>query len=335
MIQKAFLNCAITALALLTILVGCSKDSEQQNKVEGQSRELQPLAIVGERAVGVDELKAYIEQRQGQGASLQSFDKALDELTLAEQLYQEAISRGIDKKPEMRQALRQLLGQELINELVSRPVQLRQIPEEELHQYYDQHQNLFSRPEQIRLADIFIATSARLSSQQKAELKRKADDVLFQSVALAHERFGFSRLTRDYSDKHPDYKLGDIGWFGRKGQPGTIAEELIAAGFSMEKPGDVFPEVIQTVDGFHIIKLIGRREAFSRSFEDVTGEIEQRIRQEEQRVKREELFATIRQKHKIEIDQKVLENTRQYFEKNVQVAEITRQMSNRPVLPGQ
>ncbi len=103
---------------------------------------------------------------------------------------------------------------------------------------------------------------------------------MLKAQSLTRERFGFSQLIRDYSDKHSKYRLGDTGFFSRSGGPVGLPGGLVEAGFLLSDIGKVADHLVQTDNGFHIIKLVARRAPFSRDFASVSKEIEQRIRKE-------------------------------------------------------
>ena len=98
-----------------------------------------------------------------------------------------------------------------LEEMVNEPVMTRKIPEKERRQYFDDHQELYARPEQIRLADIFIAVPPGSDQAVMNEKRAKAHDILALAQSTENERFGFSRLIKEYSDQHPRYRFGDAG----------------------------------------------------------------------------------------------------------------------------
>ena len=227
---------------------------------------------------------------------------------VSELLYQKAIAEGINQDPEIRQALRQLMAQRLIEKRVNQPVQSREISTTEIKKYYAEHLDRYVRPEQLRLSDIFVAIPAGSGEQDRQHLREKAEKVLAEANS-SKDRFGFRRLIEKYSDKNSHYSLGDTGFFDRHGNPQNIPLKLVQAGFSLEF-GRSGQELVETDAGFHIIKLIGRREAYRRSLADVSREIEHKIRKQQLIEQRAAFIASLRQESKVKINFDVLENIR-------------------------
>lgn len=328
----------VTCLLASLLMCGCSRDKDKTaDESKKKSDRLNAVALIGDSSLSDDEIRSYVRSRSHRGTAAEILERALDELVVAELLFREAINREIDQEPDVRQAMRQLLGQKLLEEQVNIPVLKRQIPEEELRQYYDEHQNLYSRPEQIRLADIFFAAPIDSDETRLNEQKMKAEEIFLQAQSVNKERFGFSQLIRNYSDKHPKYRLGDTGFFSRSGEPGGLAEELVEAGFLLSANGKIADKVIQTDNGFHIIKLVSRRPPFSREFSGVTKEIEQRIRKENLSVKRSAFIASLRKQAKVEVQQDVLDNIRRELTESGNQTAVPGSDGNsrKPILPGQ
>jgi peptidyl-prolyl cis-trans isomerase C len=232
----------------------------------------------------------------------------LDEMILTEVLYLEGIRRGVDRDPEIRRALRQLVVQKLLEEEVDQPTAERRIAEEELKTYYDGHTADFNRPAQVRLADIFLAAPEKGDRGVREKRRIEAEDVLAKALKLQDARFGFGELLVAVSDVPAGYPRGDTGFIDREGKPVGIAAALAEAGFRIERPGEIARDVIGTPDGWHVVMLVGRRDAVRRPFDDhdVRAEIEGRIRSEERRRLHEELTRTLRAKAEVSIEEKVL-----------------------------
>ncbi len=326
----------LVILLITALLYACSRDKEKSaDSTEDQLDRSTAVALIGDSGLSRDEVLAYIKLRSHRGDASQVLDQALKELTIAELMYQEALHRGLHKRPEIKQAMRQLLGQQLMKEQVTDPVLKRHIPEEELRHYYNEHLDRYVRPKQIRLADIFIAAPATNDPEKIARQKEKASQIFQKAQLLEKERFGFSRLVREYSDKNPHYKLGDTGYFDRNGQPAGIAEELVEAGFALPANGALTDHLIQTAAGFHIIKRVAEREAFSRDFGSITMELEQGIRKEELAKKRDALITSLKKNSRVKIQDDVFAGTLQEIEGNKKKYGIldTNTQNTIPVLP--
>jgi len=263
---------------------------------------IQPAAVeVGKRALTVADVHDYVRNRPAAMATPETFMTAVDTLVDSELLYQKAIAEGLDQDPATRQVIRQLLVQSLIEKKINRPTMERPVSEAEIRCYYDEHKNLYERPEQIRLAEIFIAGKS-------PDMRQKAKQVLVEALN-AKERFSFSRLISKYSGSNNRQAQGDTGFFDRQGKPGNIAHELVKVGFTLAN-GSIAPQVIETGEGFYIVKLVGKRQAFKTDLAKVSRDIERKIRRREIDEQRQALIDSLRQTTEIKVDNDILENIR-------------------------
>ena len=82
------------------------------------------------------------------------------------------------------------------------------VPNQELHDYYDQHKSDFVRQEQVFLREILVATGDG-SPEAVAAAKKKAEDL----VTRAHKGEKFADLARIYSDAETAKNEGQLGAF--------------------------------------------------------------------------------------------------------------------------
>lgn len=287
---------------VLAVTVGCSKTEDDVKKPS-------VVAQIGNSAITIADFKGYLSERplpkQGR-ISEEDVVKRLDEMALEEVLYKEAIRLKLDQDPKVRMNIRQILSQKLIRDQVIQKFKNMEVTEKELKEYYDQHWYEYNRPEQVRLADIFIAVSPGDSDDKKAEMKKKAETVLTEALKTKGNRMAFSQLIREHSDTHSKYQKGDTGFFDIEGNPVGIDIALAKTAFEIEKNGSICDHVIPTPDGYHIIMRIGKRSAVHRSFDTVRNQIKQRIRLENYQTKRLDYVDTLKKNANIQINDTVV-----------------------------
>ncbi len=101
----------------------------------------------------------------------------------------------------------------------------------------------------------------KLTPQEKEEMekynqeaKKRAENVLKEALTPGSK---FEELAKKYSEDEANRdKGGDLGWFGR----GKMVKEFEEAVFDKMKKGEVYPKLVKTVFGYHIIKKIDERE---------------------------------------------------------------------------
>jgi len=275
---------------------------------EGAPAPAAVVARVGGGTISASDLESYLGSRPPAAGSADDgwLRRRLDELVLAEALYREALRLGVDRSPEAARTIRQIVVQLLLEEQIERPVYARPIAEEELRAFYDRRLAEYDRPEQVRLAEIFIAATAG-GDPAAHELKRaQAAAALERAKGLQDKRFGFGELVLELSGTPDGHPRGDTGFFDRAGRPAGVDPALAAAAFGIGKIGQLCDVVVETPAGFHIVMLVGRRDAERRAFEQVRGEIETRIRREDRDRAQRSLFERVRAEAAVEVDEAVL-----------------------------
>ncbi len=149
------------------------------------------------------------------------------------------------------------------------------VTEQDAQDYYDQHQDLFQRPERRQVAHILIP----FGKDEKAA-EQKAEAVL----AKAKAGDDFAVLAKaDSSDTFSAKKGGELDWF----EKGVMDPAFEKAAFALAKAGDL-SAVVKSPFGFHIIKLLGVEPAKTKPFVDVMSDTIARLQSEKAK---EQFFA--------------------------------------------
>ncbi|MFC1761475.1 peptidylprolyl isomerase [Planctomycetota bacterium] len=321
--KNQYMRLIVVGLCILAALTGCKKKAEPEevqvtgNKVQGSRLKDGTLFTVGDEAITADMLQAYLALRPlpDSGDATTNLHERVDELLLNEALYQEALRRKLDTDPQIRMRMQQFLTQALLEQEVEGPLREKPVTEEQIRTYYEEHRTQFSRPEQVRLGEIFLAAADQ--SQREAQ-RALAQEVLTEALTRQNEARGFSELIKEYSDPPPNRRLGDTGYFDRAGQPMGLPQSVVEVGFGMTENGVVYDKVIKSEQGFHIVKLINRRAAKEQPWDEVRLLIERAIRDERLQAARERFFAEIRSKTQMTVDEAALEKLAQTLGKQQQ-----------------
>ena len=334
----------IAALLLVFVSQGCSRRGDKKEAKEGKEAPVaeqngQPaVARVNGSAISLDDFKSYVADRPFAGikeSPQEALEMRLQEMITVEVLYQEAMSLKMDEDPKIRQIVRQLLAQKLIDEQVIRPVREREITEAELQQYYDDHIDEFVRPERVRLADIFIAVPDNSTPETREEKRKKAEEAFAEVTAPQKGRFFFGEAIAKFSDQPDKYQKGDTGYFDREGKPIGLEKEVVDAAFTLSKNGEMYDRIIETPAGFHIIMLVGKNAAQSRSLKEVAPQLEQRIRNEELAAKRESYIRALKDRAEVSVEEQALEELAADIEKSgIERAEKGGRSLTPPPFPG-
>jgi len=140
--------------------------------------------------------------------------------------------------------------------------QMRQnvrISDDQLKAQYQQNIQQYQVPNRVHAEHILLFTKGKTDAEV-AEIKKKAEDVLKQ----VKKGGNFEDLAKKYSeDPGSKDKGGDLGWIIEK----QTVPEFEKAAFSLNK-GQV-SDLVQTVYGFHIIKVLDKETAHTRPFDEI------------------------------------------------------------------
>ncbi len=139
-----------------------------------------------------------------------------------------------------------------------------QVSEQEIAQYYQQHQKEYQVPEEAKVRHILIKVPPKADAKTDAAAKQKAEDILKKLKAGAN----FAALAKQYSDD-PGSKDqgGELGFIQR----GVTVPEFESAAFALQ-PGQL-SNVIKTQFGYHIILSEGKQTAHTKPLEEVKTDI--------------------------------------------------------------
>jgi len=179
----------------------------------------------------------------------------INELVNQELFYLNAIENGLDKEKDFIKDLEKIKKQVLIQYSVGKLFSDIEVKDEEIKDYYVNHQDNFKTPEKVRASHILV------------DSEDKANNILDQ----LNNGMSFEEAARKYSNCPSKENGGDLGEFTR----GQMVQEFEDAAFSMNQ-GQI-SEPVKTQFGYHIIKLISREEAGITPLEDVKEQIQNHL----------------------------------------------------------
>jgi peptidyl-prolyl cis-trans isomerase D len=139
-----------------------------------------------------------------------------------------------------------------------------QVSDQEIAQYYQQHQKEYQVPEQVKVRHILIKVASDADAKTDAAAKQKADDILKQLKAGAN----FADLAKKNSDD-PGSKDqgGELGFIQR----GVTVPAFESAAFALQ-PGQL-SGVVKTQFGYHIIQCEAKDTAHTKPLDEVKAQI--------------------------------------------------------------
>ncbi|MEK6815501.1 MAG: peptidylprolyl isomerase [Nitrospirota bacterium] len=174
--------------------------------------------------------------------------------------YKEAIrARGLTPAAVKKRLEREILVEKAVRLEVDEKVR---VSEEDARRYYARNPERFNEPEKVRLRHILVRRDPAVKEGRDAA-RRKAEGL----VARIKGGGDFEALARSESDDPSREQGGDLGLV-HKGRLMPAVEE---AAFRL-KPG-VVSDLVETIYGFHILKVEARVPETRRSFDSIKGKL--------------------------------------------------------------
>ncbi|OIR10415.1 chaperone SurA precursor [mine drainage metagenome] len=145
--------------------------------------------------------------------------------------------------------------EEIRNEIIS--VRLRErevdsklvISENDVDNYLSNQERQEGKGDELLLAHILVVVPEQASADKIQNYRGRAE----QALAKLRGGASFAQVAAGYSDAQDALKGGELGWRPADRLPPMFADALLKM-----KPGDV-SDVLRSPSGFHIIKLLDRR----------------------------------------------------------------------------
>lgn len=278
-------HCKLRCYGLLATLLcsgvsinSCKKDEASSHSDQsGSSQELsddkakQVLARIGNRVITAGD---FAQRLAEQSPYLQSHYRSperkrdlLNNMVRFELLALEAEKRGYNREPDIARAERRMMIEEMLKELIDSKLRLESIKDEEVQAYYRTHAAEYHKPAQARVSHILIRDKAQAEGILRDVVAHAKDDTFFARTAM--------QTSADEISRHNG---GDLNFISQPGQrlpsERALPESLVTAAFKLKNVGDIYPRLVSSADGYHIVRLTAKREALERSLADVRRPIQ-------------------------------------------------------------
>lgn len=221
----------------------------------------------------------------------------LDNLIRFEVLAREAERRGLDRDPEVIQAMKSAMITKLLKDELERGIKPEQVPDADIKAHYDAHQAEFNKPEEVRVSAIIVkkkGVADEAAKQAKSDEKRSNK--------------AFRDLVSKYStDEESKLRGGDLRYFHREST--EVPKAVIEAAFGLGKTGEVAGPI--AADGsFYVIKQTGRRKAVVKTYEQVKRQIQNDLYKDRREASQKQFVEQLRASAKVELFEDNLKKVR-------------------------
>jgi peptidyl-prolyl cis-trans isomerase C len=165
------------------------------------------------------------------------------------------------------------------------------VAEDEAKEYYEKHKERYAEKEQVQASHILFKAGAKDGPDADKAAKKKADEI----YGLAKKKDAdFGALAKKHSQGPTSSRGGDLGFFTR----GRMVKEFEEVAFKL-KPGQV-SKPVKTQFGWHVIKVVKRKEARQKGFDEVKESITKNLKARKNRRAKQALLKDLRAEAKVE-----------------------------------
>jgi peptidyl-prolyl cis-trans isomerase C len=320
-VQRRLTALVLTSVLAAIALVACSGGDDETSPGSGttgtgeqaegprthgltEAEAAQVLAKIGDREITVGEFAESIASKgpflRARYNSPERRRELLDQMVRFELFAQEAERRELDQLPDVQRTRKQVLIRRFLKAEFEDRIQLTDVSDADVQAYYESHQDEFNKPEQVRASHIVFSSQATAQRVLRQILQSPSDMRLFRQLAEAHN---VDPATRD--------RFGDIGFFSRTAERQAdepeVPPEVAEVAFALETIGAVHPQLVRSSQGFHIVKLTGRRAPLRRTLEEASRPIRHRLWRERREQAVEDLVTRLRSEADVQEDLSLLD----------------------------
>ena len=284
--KKIFVG--LLACSLFLVSAACEKGGKTKTTEGGNDA---VIAKINNEKITLSEFNERLKDypalaHAGGNIDLQTKKGFLDNLVVRELLYQDAVKNGMDKDKETASVIEEMKKRVVVERFFKKEIDEKaKVSEDDLKKYYNEHPEEAKNPVDVRAAHILVKT------------KEEADMIKGKIKSGAK----FEDMAKTYSiDPGSKVKGGDLGFFSK----GMMVPEFEETAFKLKK-GEV-SDIIQTRFGFHIIKLLDKKEGKTQSFEEVKINLENKLIAKKRKDMFDSLVAGLKSKAKITINEDLL-----------------------------
>jgi len=250
------------------------------------------IARVGGTNISADEIRAYVaglgpRERAAIGQDPSLLSQAVRMMLANRLVLQEVVAKKWDQQANVAEQLDRVRDNavvELYLQSVSTPP--ASFPsDDDLQKVYDANRNAFLMPRQFQLAQIFVALPKDSDKAAEDKAKKSVEEIQRKLKAPGAD---FAAIANEAGEGKNG---GELGWVAE----GQIRPEIYTQ--LMELAKNTASEPIKLDDGWHILKLIDTKAAYTRTLPEVRDLLVQQLRNERATALRRAYLADLLKQH--------------------------------------
>ncbi len=299
--------CFMGVLFLVCVSIACHRRSADSARLP-LSGSTSIVARVDGTDIALESLRADAARRGLDPSSAQDLSNLLDERLHFQLVLSEVRRTGFDQDPETREKWERFLVGRFLEE--HEKAQTGSTNDWECRVWYNLHRDQFRFPARVNLAMVYLRVPSNADAERREEARRRANELRGRAESEAGQARNFGAVAMENSDHQASrYKGGEVGWLTLEQAESLLGAPVAEVAFALTGSGQISP-VIKTADGFYLLKLIERQEKGVRPFEEVWELAAEQMKRERMAERRESLYAELRSRSTVEINEPLLEHLR-------------------------
>ena len=253
------------------------------------------VASVGDVPITTQQLLARVREQGSTGVRRYADRAALRQLVedqiRFELLVRVALERGLAADAEVVQEARKVMVRKLLQHDLGAAATTGEVADSAIAAYYEQHQDEYRQPEKRRLSHIQLPANDHGRAIAATLLERLAarpeDPDFFRMLATQHSQEADSRA-----------RGGDLLFQSEAELAAGFGADFARAVFALP-PAALAPAPLRSQRGWHVVKVLARREALDRGLDEVREEIRERLLKGERSRQFDRYLAEVRQRYPV------------------------------------
>lgn len=268
-----------------------------------------PIARIAGTVLTVEQIQERIDNQspfvRARYADADKKKEFLENQVRFEVLAAEAFSRGLDKDPEVTEAIKKIIVQRLTRDEFDGRVKLQDVTDAEIQAYFETHTSDFNKPAMARVSIIALPVGS-----DRAQAKKRADDVQRQAADKAKlaDKNWFKELAARHSEDVTSKEAGgDLRYVTAEDvekKLGPAARQWLFAEQALDAVSPVLEGTIDTgarQDVFLVLKRTGWRQEITRGFDQVRNQIRNVVYREKRTASFNAFVESLKTKHGTEV----------------------------------
>ena len=233
----------------------------------------------------VDNLNDYLKARYN---TPERKEELMTKIAEGELVAMKAVKDGVLNDPILLSQVKNTIARYYSGSKIKQQIEdIVKVSEDEMRKYYEEKKETFNTPEKVKASHILIKIT---ESRNKEAARKLAEQVAAEAEKSAKDMGSFAKLAEKYSEDEGSKKRGgDLGYFQRTEEGGSMVKEFSDGAFALQNVGDI-SKPVESEFGFHVIKLTGKKDKIEKTFEDVKMHIENTLKTEKRKTAYEDLI---------------------------------------------